>query len=62
MADTLSPSPVLPSFFFWTQVEDAGASEVLVLMNIWTGRMSLGIMGIFSGRFFAVNIFAQHFC
>ena len=42
-------------------MEYGGASEVLVLMNIWTGRMSLGIMDIFSGRFFAVNIFATAF-
>ena len=42
-------------------MEDGGASEVLVLMNIWTGEVSLGIMGIFAGRFFAVNIFATVF-
>ena len=55
MVDTLS----LPALSFLLSsfghlVEDGGASEVLVLMNIWTGKVSLGIMGIFAGRFFEI--------
>lgn len=66
MVDTLSlPASFPPMSFllssFGHLVEDGGASEVLVLVNMWTGKMSLGIMGIFAGRFFAVNIFATAF-